>query len=306
VPTEPVSFPVFTARLLSLYAPPLRARATRLKVRQVLTAFAELPGVETTYDLTTHQVAAYASTRGGNVNTLISHLRCLRTASLYAHAEGWLERPPQWKRLMPRATPPCRKRHHSHAEVVQLLDHLRRGASQGWRSNRIYVLTAIVAYCGLRRNEASRLQIEDVRLADRLILIVPRHRLKTESSAAPVPIPEELVPILERWLPEAGPTWVFPGVTRVGPWTGGSPGYRPGDWLAEAGDAVGIEGLTFHSLRHTLAKLLVHRFDATADQAKSMLRHGSIRTTEEFYLHRDDAESLRRIVRKVSFRNDAA
>ena len=301
MPTQPIPFRDFAAAVLSLYQPPLRARATYLKMRQALTEFGHLPGVATTADFDTAHVAEFAGRREeSNVNTTISLLRCLRTASLFSVAEGWADRPPQWRRLMPRTGPRRTVRHYSRDQVVSLLEYLERAATD-WPGRRLHALAATVAYTGLRKMEALSLQVEDVNLTTGVLAVVARRRLKTAGSAAPVPIPPELVPILERWLPDAGPLWVFPGATRVGPWTGGSPGYRPLDRLRQAGLAVGLPGLTFHSLRHTLAKLMVGDFGLSVDQARSVLRHTSERTTEG-YLHRDDPEMLIRIGQRVSFR----
>lgn len=300
----PLPFPEFASRLLKLYQPPLKAPSTYQGMARVLRDFGALPGVETTYDLTTTKVAEFVhSTPGRNINTTISRLRCLKTASLFAFGEGWVERPPQWRRIMPRPAPPIRLRHYSHSDVCRLLAHLRADRST-WKARRLSVIASVVAYTGLRKQEALRLQREDVDLNARLLYVVARHRLKTISSAAPVPVPSELVPILEAWLPEAGPVWVFPGVRGIGPWRDGAPGYRPGDYIRRAAADAGLGDVTLHGLRHTLGKLLVGRFGATADQAKSVLRHDDVRTTEEHYLHRDDAEILRRIVRDVSFRPD--
>jgi integrase len=302
MPVTPLPFSDFRDRFLQLYAPPLRAHSTLTKARQVLAAFELLPDVVTTADLTTYAVARYVASRGNaNVNTTISHLRVLKTASLFAHAEGWIERPPQWRRLLPRAARAIRKRHVDHGQVVALLTHLRSHAVD-WKASRLYVLASVVAYSGLRAREAYHLQTGDVDLASGLLWVVARHRLKTEGSEAPVGLAPELVEILADWLPRSGPLWVFPGVRRIGPWDNGAPGYRPIDHLKRAGLAVGIDNLTWHTLRHTLAKLIVGRFGGSAEHAKTMLRHDDIRTTEEHYLHRDDAELLRAIAGRVSFR----
>ena len=291
---RPIPFHRLVQAVLSLYEPPLRARATYLKMRAALAEFGSLPGVHSSADLDTAHVAEFAARRmESNINTTISLLRCLRTASHFSVAEGWSERPPQWRRLMPRPGPRVTVRHYTHDQVAALLEHLAALAVD-WRGRRLHALAATIAYTGLRKMEALSLQVEDVSLSGSILAIVARRRLKTVGSAAPVPI-------LARWLPEAGPVWVFPGVERTGPWTGGSPGYRPIDRLRQAGEAVGIVGLTFHSLRHTLAKLMVGQFGLSVDQARSVLRHTTERTTE-LYLHRDDPDQLGRIGGRISFR----
>lgn len=301
---SPLSFPDFQAKLLQLYRPPLRARATFYGMRRVLQEFAALPGVESTADLTTVNVARYIESRAdGNVNTTISHLRFLRTASLCAAAEGWVERPPQWRRLIPRAAPPIARRHYGHDQVAALLAHLKAAVAD-WKTHRTFALVATVAYTGLRRREAIYLHKADVDLAAGMLYVVARRRLKTVASAAPVPVCAELAEALRPWLKEGGPVWLFPGVRGKGPWDNGAPGYRADDALKAAGAAVGIPAVTFHSLRHTFGKLAVGRWGLTADQARSVLRHSSVRTTEDYYLHRDDADVLRAIARNVSYRVD--
>jgi integrase len=305
--THPVPFSEFCERVLRLYRPPIRARSTRAKMAHALHLLAMQPGIETTADITTDVIASLiASREDKNVNSTLSILRAIRAACRYAHAEGWIDRPPQFDRLMPRKVPSTICRHYAREQLVNLLEYLRADAPTSWRHHRIYAMAATVLYTGLRRDEAACLKVEDVRLKDRVLFVVPRsgNRLKTVGSEAPVPIAEELLPILADWMSGHGPgcEWLFPGATRTGPWRGGSPGYRPGDWLKRAGAAVDIENLTWHALRHTLAKLMIAEFGCTAEQVKSVLRHADIRTTEEHYLHRDDRDCLVNSVRNVSFR----
>lgn len=302
-------FAEFQTRLLRLYTPPIRAKSTWYAMRRALREFVERTGINTTADFRTDCVALYVSSRSReNVNTTISRLRCLRTASFFAKDEGWMDRVPQWSRLFPRSAPPCVRRHYGYDEVKELLRCLAEETRAGeWKAHRLFAVTALVAYTGLRKLEALRMHVDDLDVVRGVAFVVPRHRLKTESSAAPIPLPPELLPILRGWLPRAGTPWLFPGVTKVGPWTGGAPGYRALDELRKVGERVGLSEVTWHGLRHTLGKLMIHRFGLTRDQAKSVLRHSDVRTTEDFYLHRDDLDSLRMIGRSISFRpGDAA
>lgn len=301
-PSAPIPFGLFEQKILTLYRHPLRARSTFYLMASVLREFGSLPGVTSTADFTTCRCAEFATHLPlRNVNTTISRLRALRTASSFSFGEGWTERLPQWSRLFPRAAPPLKRRHLDHDQVVRLLEHLKRHASDGWLSHRLYALGAVVAYTGLRRNEALRLHLEDLDPARGVLTVVARLRLKTVGSAAPVALPPELGLVLADWLPRAGPDWLFPGVYHRGPWEGGAPGYRPGDRLAQAGVACGVPGVGFHALRHTWGKLAVGRFGLSREQVRTNLRHGHTDTTEG-YLHRDDAEGLRRIGAAISFR----
>ena len=298
----PLTFPEFETRLLRLYQPPLRARASYFAMRTALQDFAKVPGVASTVDITTDSVAQFiASRRSENVNTTLSKLRALKTASLYACEEGWLDRPPQWRRLFPRGVASARRTHLTHDQVVRILAAMEAEATD-WKGRRLFTITSAIAYTGLRRNECLYLWRTDIDLENGVIFVDPRRRQKTVASAAPVPIPDGLRPILERWLsePARAGEWLFPGVRGLGPWSGGAPGYRPLDLLKRAAERAGVEGVTFHGLRHTLAKLYVSRWGGTADQARSILRHTDAATTER-YLHRDDVEELRRIGSRIQF-----
>lgn len=299
---NPIPFAEFREKVLALYLPPLRARSTFLGMRHALDLVAAPPGPETTADLTTDLFARFIAAREGrNVNTTISILRYLRTACSIAVEEGWLGRNPfRTRRLKLRRVPPRGLTHLAIEQVRRLLEYLEALATD-WRGMRLFALAATIAYTGLRRDEALFLQLGDVRPAEGLLAVVARRRLKTDDSAALVPVPDELAAVLARWLPEAGPTWLFPGATRKGPWTGGMPGYKPLDRLKAAGRAAGIEGLTFHLLRHSLATHLAGTWGLSAEQVRQVLRHTSARTTIEHYIHRD-AATLRAAVRGFSYR----
>jgi integrase len=186
--------------------------------------------------------------------------------------------------------------------VSRLLAHLEGRRALGWPERRLHALAALVAYTGLRLSEALCARVEDLDLGRRVIWVSPRRRLKTEASAAAVPIAGELAPILEAWLPHAGSAWLVPGVRREGPWRGGAPGYRPLDRLQQAAARIGLEGVTFHGLRHTLATLLVQRWGRSAEQVSWVLRHASPRTTVEHYIHADELATLAAVIAPVSYR----
>ena len=296
-----IAYPDFRSAVLGLYAPPIRAKATRYKIAESLDSFARVVNPATTQDVHTASVASWvAARRADNVNTVISQLKAFRSAVNYGLEEGWFERAPAWRRVMPRSASSASRRHYSRSQVVALLSHLRNRGDK-WRDRRLYALTATIAYTGLRFGEAIRLHVGDVHLSESILGVVARHRLKTVESAAAVPLPDELVPILIQWMPQTRSVWMFPGERRRGPWTGGGPGYKALDQLQKAGAEIGIEDVTFHSLRHTLAKLLVGEWGATRDQARAVLRHSDVRTTEDYYLHADDPELLRRAVRHVTY-----
>lgn len=251
-----IIFSDFRARVETVYAPPLKALATRTRMRQVLREFAGLTGVETTADLTVANVAAYVAARTAKVraNTVVGELGYLSAACSFAVEEGWLARSPfASRRLRLREEAPAARRHHSLDELARVLAHLAGLAAEGWPWDRVLVAASTIAYTGLRRNEALYLRVEDVDLTAGVLAVVARRRLKTLASAQPVPVPPALAETLAAWLPRAESVWLLPNRRRSGPWTGGNHGYRPLDYLARAGREAGVEGLTWQSLRHSWA-----------------------------------------------------
>jgi integrase len=299
---KPMRFPEFSAELLRLYQPPHRAPATRRQIEFVLNILAEL-GVATTADLTAGMVAQFIETRppGHSTRTMFTYLRVLRVICNFAHANAWLKVSPfvirpmrSWIRL----GPPAPKKWFPADAINRVLELMKRDCEETlgwaqWRSRRIYCLTAVVAYCGLRAKEAQTLWADDVRLADRCILITDRCRsgglrLKTEGSAAPVPIPGILAPILEDWMlhrmdapadfkmPENMP-WMFPGTKRRGPWLQGCPGTKPIDVLHSIAERAGVPGFTFKSLRASWATK-AENSGMSALTIQRVLRHSNDRT----------------------------
>lgn len=301
-PSSLLSFDDFRGLVLGLYRPPMRAPATRAKIRSALDDFATAVDARVASDLDTVNVGRFVAGRAGcNPNTTRSKLRALRAAANLGVAEGWLAKGPSWARVMPRAAP-ARRVDLDHGQVVRLLASLRERAGQSWSDGRLYALAMVVAHTGIRKSEALHLKPEDVDAGRRFLWVSARRRLKTEASAAPVPAPPALAEALGWWLPRCGPDWVFPGARRAGPWTGGAPGQRALDRLKAAGEIAGVPGVTFQGLRHTLGKLMVGRWGLSLDQARSVLRHSSAATTEAHYLHRDDLACLAAIGSSVDYR----
>jgi integrase len=315
----PIPFDRFRAELDDLYRPPLRSASSRAKMAQVLGLVAAL-GVESTDQLTPALVARFVASRpaGESANTTAGYLDYLRAACGLAAAQCYLRLNPfAVRKRWVRRVAPQGKRHHSAAEIARVLELLRadvaaRSGWARWRARRLQALVATVAYCGLRKMEALRLEAADVDLDRGMIFLTERggRRLKTERSAQPIPIPEALAAILAPWLehrlaavaPDAAAAqcpWLFPGTRGLGPWLGGGPGQGPLDRLKAAGARAGVEGFTFTSLRHSYATMAESRWGFGPALIQRILRHTTVRT-QDHYRHAD-AENLRAAVRGIDF-----
>jgi integrase len=316
----PVPFAEFVDEILALYEFPLRAKATRDKLRQVLGIVADLLGPGgTTAGLDPSLVARLIASRppAESPHTTQGLLNSLRAACSYAKSRGYLRSSPfDYRTRWIRVGKPTRKKHHPLADIRRVLDLLADevDASTGWarwRARRLLALASVVAYTGMRRDEALNLRVEDVDLDGRMIAIVERsQRLKTTGSAQPVPIPDALAPILAGWMarrmdePERGfPSppdcpFLFCNVTRTNAWKFGSPGTRPLDQLKEAGERAGVEGFTFLSLRHSWATH-AESWGLSATMIQRVLRHTTTRT-QGHYRHAD-APNMRAAVGGIDF-----
>jgi len=288
--------------VLALYEPPLRAPLTFAAMRTML-GHMETIGVETTADLKPVVVARYIKlleANGCNGNTIRGRLAYLSAACSYALFAGYLESSPfkfrgpaAWVRKVPK----LRTKPHSIDTIAKVLTHLRDNAGT-WKGGRLYTLACLYAYCGLRRNEALRLKVEDVDLVARIVTIDARTRLKTEASAAPVPIPPALAIVLEDWIGRVGSEWLIPGNKLRGPWLGGMLGDRAGEHLKRAAMGIGVNGFTPLSLRHSLATH-AEIFGLSAMMLRRVLRH-STEFTSGHYRHAD-LTNMSRAVDAIDF-----
>lgn len=293
---RPIPFAQFLDKIDRVYSGPAHAPRTAAKMRHILGLIAGM-GVRTTAGLTTELVAQLVAERAKtvNANTIRGDLSYLSAACSYAVEEGCLDHVPRFKRIRPRPVKSLVTKVHSIEDVARVLEHLGEQTVE-WKGHRLYALAATVAYTGLRRDEAMTLTVDDVNLAIELITVSDHLRRKTEKSAAVVPIPRELSVILADWLPRCGCEWLFPGVRMVGPWTGGACGARPCDRIRQAGQEVGVAGLTFLSLRHSFATHARRQWGLSEIQLADVLRHTSP-ATQRWYVHE---ASLREVVASVS------
>lgn len=154
----------------------------------------------------------------------------------------------------------------------ELPDHLR-------------VAVLLGAFVGLRVSEVAALRVSDVDFIRGVVHPVqqwPAKPLKTDGSATPVPIPNDLALLLSSSVQR------YPSPMMV---TRGADGETAPPWVIEREVRAArsrIEGLreefSFHDLRHYLASLLIAS-GADIKTVQARMRHGSARTTLDTYGH---------------------
>lgn len=303
----------FAEKVRLLYA--ARRPLTRQKMAQVLRELEVTLGRDAlTTDLTTERMGLWLALYGSprDPGTVAGQISYIRAACAWAVEEGWLDRPPAWKRIRPKVGRRRVGPHQSLEEVRRLLAHLEACATAGaWKEWRLYALVATAVYTALRRAELLFLRVEDVDLVGRIVAVVPipARLLKTPESEEPVPIPAPLAPIIEGWL-EVRRTgdwravrteWLWPGQRGRCAWNGGKCGSRPIDALRNAGKAVGIdpEKLSWQSLRRSWATHAETAWGLTEPQIQRILRHTSPETSRRHYRAADLA-NLREIAGRVA------
>src|SRR5947209_1718016 len=115
----------FSEIFLGLYEPPSHSVHTRSKMSYVLRMVGAM-GVRSTADLTTELAARFVIERSKRVcaNTIRGEISYLKAAVNYALEEGYLERAPKWRRVMPRRSPRRRKTLHRLEEIRWVLARL--------------------------------------------------------------------------------------------------------------------------------------------------------------------------------------
>jgi integrase len=161
----------------------------------------------------------------------------------------------------------------------------------------VKVMAQLAAGLGLRVSEILGLKWEDFSFESKTIHIQrsvvhgKANDTKSKTSAATLPLHENLIEILRGWKAHEAlkSRWVFCS-ERTG---------RPldRDWLRSeylqpAGERIGVPGLGFHSLRH-LYRALLRKMDTPLEIQKNLLRHSKLATTIDIYGGKDDAERLR-------------
>ena len=315
-----VPFERLVDELRVIYAPECAAKKTWAKLNGVLQEVRALD-VVTTDQLTVPLIARYIASRppGQSPHTLASLLSSLKAACTYAEKCGYIKASPFSIRKMSKwvrcPAPVDDGSHLSREDIRKILHRMKRDIAERtewpqWRARRVHALTAIVAYCALRRDEALRLHVVDVDLPGRIVHVVPRSRLKTAASAAPVPMPDALVPIVADWLTHrldgppgvivpAGCPWLIPTINRKSAWLGGPPGSKALDVLKDAARRAGVEGATWQAFRVAWATHAEH-FGLGGAMIQRVLRHTTERTSKRWY-RKADAENLAAKVKGITF-----
>lgn len=161
----------------------------------------------------------------------------------------------------------------------------------------------VMAGLGLRVSEALGLKWTDINneagtiQIQRSVVHGQANDTKTASSKTVLPLHENLVEVLKAWKAHESfrSQWVF-----CSPRTG-----RPYDrdhlrseYLQPAGERIGIEGLGWHSLRHT-NRSLMREAGIDMETQRGLMRHSKISTTINTYGGADTAERLRPANSKV-------
>ena len=280
-------------------------------MRDSLRSASVAPLVASVADLRSATIAdwihAYPDRTGARTASL---LRSLSSACSYAVSEGYLRTSPfSWRKVNEWARDvvvapdrPQAQRHQSAESILRFLELLDVEASEGsWKAGRLQALGYLLAYTGVRKEEALNLKPWDIDLERRTVAIQPRKtfRPKTKKSAATLPLADPLGHILGLWLPRCGGEWVFPGVRLKTAWRSGSPGYKPLDEIRAAGERAGIKGLTIAGFRKTLGTL-AKSWGLGQLELKALLRHSTVETQR--WYDEEAVESLRGAVEKIKFR----
>ena len=149
----------------------------------------------------------------------------------------------------------------------------------------VNMIAITMACLGLRVSEALGLRWEDFDWQHTTVTIRRSayrgaiDETKTTSSKAKLPLAPMLAELLVAWRAQSQSPWLFANPITEMPYMSPSLQQR---WIRPAGEAIGIEGLGFHSLRHSYRSWL----DATGAApgvTQDLMRHSAIATTFNVY-----------------------
>lgn len=150
----------------------------------------------------------------------------------------------------------------------------------------VRVIIQVAACLGLRISEILGLRWSDFDFLNRSVKIQrsaaegSTGATKTATSQQSLPLHPELIDVLREWRDHAFVVkgWVF-GSARTGrPY---DRDYLREEYLKPAGERIGVDGIGFHSFRHTFRALLRKNGESLETQ-KTLLRHSRIATTMSY------------------------
>jgi len=238
---------------------------------EVLSTWLEERGVDR-LDATTGQLRAHlASLPRGAPATTRRRIAAYRTYYRWAVSSGMLEASPAERLRGPRVP-------HRVVRVLQVEESARvveRPPQRGWFALRNRAALELAYGAGLRVSELAGLDLDDVDLADRLVLVRHGKRRKQRK----VPFGNPAAEALQVWLEARGESaeqalFLNRWRTRLG--------VRSLHRIArEAGRVNGVAGVHPHALRHSCAThLLAGGADLRAIQEQ--LGHASLSTTQRY------------------------
>ena len=148
----------------------------------------------------------------------------------------------------------------------------------------VNMISITMGCLGLRVSEALGLQWKDIDW-ERKTVAIRRSAYRgaidetTASSTARLPLAAALEELLLAWKTHSEFEWVFANPATGMPYMSLSLQQR---WIRPAGKAIGIEGLGFHSLRHSYRSWL-DSVGVAPGVTKDLMRHSAISTTFNIY-----------------------
>ena len=223
-------------------------------------------------DLTTADMAAFVEAqlaRGLKVSTVTSYLSCIYQLLRYLHDRGQLAQLPERPAI---ARPDPLPRHLTPQEVVALETYVQQQQSGAEAADWLVIaLYYLLAHAGLRISEALDLQVQDLDLSARRVRVREgkgqRDRVVFLTATAAAALRRYLATV-----PHAAAdlvlSWRQQPLSYV-------QAYRR---LQCLGQAIGMERLSAHRLRHTYATLLLNN-GMTIESLRQLMGHENLNTT---------------------------
>jgi integrase len=165
----------------------------------------------------------------------------------------------------------------------------------------VNIMGMVMACLGLRSSEAFGLKWSDIDWEQKTIAIQRSayrgaiEDTKTVFSKDKLPLAPGLADLLLAWKSLSEFEWIFANPATGMPYMSPSLQQR---WIRPAGEALGIRGLGFHSLRHSYRTWL-DSVGTTVGTTKDLMRHSDIATTYNVYggaMSHEKREANRKVV----------